>query len=120
MYVRKVKDLENEFVERFSKLLSDLFSSNLPIGFDISYYMGENEEDVRGLYLEIISKGVGIIYARFQEMKPWETPYDHEEAFISQVTSDLMMAGVTFINMEKYHHNMKGTPLKASRKIFMN
>ena len=117
------KSIENEFVEQLRKLLTGFFPDTMPVGFDLKYFIGEDDKGIRGLYFEINSKNVGNIFFKFKPMKAWETPADHEERFISEIVNDLMLAGITFVNFEKLKENEfnknKGW-LKASRKIHVN
>ena len=123
MKMKKIESIENEFVGQLQKLLSGFFPKEMPVGFDLKYFIGEDDKGVRGLYFEVNSKNVGNIFFKFQPLEPWETPADHEDKFIGNIVNDLMLAGITFVNFEKLRENdfnkNKGW-LRASRKIHVN
>lgn len=121
MEVKQLKEIENIFVDHLKKIISDRFS-NMPVRFKISYMIGETE-GVKGLYFEIQSTQVGIIYDKFEELKAYELPSDKEEEFISDVVNDLILGGLTFLYVEKgklMHTEHRPKKLVATHTLFLN
>lgn len=93
--MKRIETRDNEFVEQFRKTLEDSF----PIGlkFKVDYYLGE-DKGVQGLYFSISSK-FGRLFAKTKPLKSGQTVYDIEEEFMNAVINDLVINGVTFVNM---------------------
>ena len=101
MEVKILEYRESEVVERLQKTLNEAFSP-ISMKFDVKYFIGEeiiNKDKV--LCILISSSKAGIIYERIVIMKSYQTPMDVEEDFIGGVMTDITLAGVTFLNIEK-------------------
>jgi len=122
--MKRIETRENEFVNQLQKVLYEFSHINLKIGFDLDYYIGEDDNNIRGLCFELTSKTVGLIYFKFQQIESHETPYDYEEGFINDIVHDLVLAGISFMHLtevEKLSSKTKeGEWLKASRKLYAN
>lgn len=100
MKIKKVEGRTNEFVEHLTKMLNDSFG-NLPINFHVNYFLGEDTKGTKGLYFVLSSNKAGQFYEKFTPIEIYQTPMDIEEEFIAAVINDLVLAGVTFVNLEK-------------------
>ena len=101
MEVKVLEHRENEFVEHLRKMLGETFHT-IPITFDINYFIGEDTSNGdKVLCFVLTSSKAGVIYEKLVSMKVFETPMDVEEDFVNQIVADLILAGVTFVNLEK-------------------
>lgn len=98
MKVKRIETIRNEFVEQLESTLHTSFPKQLR--FKIDYYIGEDDNSTRGLYIEVISKVFGILYMKVCQMKDWETIGDIEDEFMNNVINDLLLAGVSFLQTE--------------------
>jgi hypothetical protein len=96
--IRKIETIENEFVEQLQNMLHKSFPEK--ISFTIQYYIGEDSKGIKGLYIEVISNAFGMVYMKAREMKNWEVVADIEQEFINAVINDLVLAGVSFLQVE--------------------
>jgi hypothetical protein len=96
--MKRIETRENEFVVQFKELLLNSFPHVLD--FKVDYFVGE-DKGVKGLYFTMTSK-FGRIYTKIEEMKPHQTVYDLEEGFMDKVINDLMLTGVTFMNVKAF------------------
>ena len=96
--IREIEPRENEFITHFRMMLRDTFP--LALGHEAKYVIGEDEQGRRGLYFELTSKKFGKLYSKFG---PITTMVDEQEdEFIHIVINDLVIAGITFMNVEAY------------------
>jgi len=121
MEVRVLEHRESEFVERLKTTLNEAFN---PIGmsFDINYFIGESTANKGKLLCFIIQcSKTGIIYEKIIEMKPHETPMDVEDNFVDMIVGELLLSGVTFLNIEKIRtFNPLFNKQKLKEQIKMN
>lgn len=110
--IKKIESRDNEFIRHFKEMLETHFPS--VFNYKVVYIIGEDEKGRRGLYFELISKLFGSIYSRFEEIKSYETVYDHEEEFINNVINDFVLGGITLMNIES---NEKRRNEKVIREI---
>jgi len=104
MKVKVLEDRNNEFVEHLKMVLNTTFHS-MPMNFTVEYFVGEDVKGIKGLYFILSSSKAGSIYEKITPMKEFETPLDIEENFVNQIISDLVLAGITFVNLEKLRIN---------------
>ena len=97
--MKRIETRENEFVVQFKELLKNSFP--LVLNFKVDYYLGEDNNGKRGLYFTLTSK-FGRIYTKIQPMKDSQVVYDIEEEFMDKVINDLMLTGVTFMNVKEF------------------
>jgi len=127
--MKRIEARENDFIVHFKEMLKESFPPAL--GFEVEYYIGEDKQGTRGLYFAITSKDFGHMYSRFGEIQSHQTTYDVEEGFTNKVINDLVLAGVTFLNLEAYreHGNLsiskeiQETPFRATlprKMLFVN
>ena len=98
MTIKRIETISNEFVEQLESSLHSSFPKQ--IRFKVDYYIGEDSDSIRGLYIEIISSLFGTLYMRVQQMKNWETVGDVEDSFMNSVINDLVLAGISFLQGE--------------------
>jgi len=101
--MKKIETRDNEFVIHFREVLKTHFPSIFR--YRVQYMLGEDREGRRGLYFELKSELIGEIYSRFEELGSHETPFDHEEEFINNVINDLVLSGITLMNIEAHEKN---------------
>ena len=130
MYLYKMKRIEtrdNEFLMQFRDTLRDSFPHALKLTVD--YYVGE-DKGVRGLYFTLTSR-FGLLYSRTIKMKDGETVLDVEEPFMDKVINDLVLQGISFLNLlafdsvnpEKVVREIEAVPFRSSsprRLIYQN
>jgi len=97
--MKRIETRHNEFVEHFKTMLSNSFPP--PLKYKVEYFVGE-EKGTRGLYFGLTSKVFGGLYNRWEEVLPHETIADIEDEFIDKVINDLVLAGITFLNVEAH------------------
>jgi len=100
MKVRVLEVRENEFVEHLKRMLNDTYRV-APVTFDVNYFIGEDVKGKKGLCFILSSSKAGSIYEKFTPLQMFETPLDIEDGFVSQIINDLVLAGVTFVNLER-------------------
>ena len=109
--MKRIETRENEFVVQFKELLKNSFP--LVLNFKVDYYLGEDNNGKRGLYFTLTSK-FGRIYTKIQPMKDSQVVYDIEEEFMDKVINDLMLTGVTFMNVKEFESI---NPQRVEREI---
>lgn len=97
--MKRLETRENEFVVQFKELLKNSFP--LVLNFEVDYYLGEDHNGRRGLYFTLTSK-FGRIYTKIQLMDDSQVVYDIEEEFMDSVINDLVLTGVTFMNVKEF------------------
>ena len=97
--MKRIETRENEFVVHFKEVLKNSFP--LVLNFRVDYYLGEDKNGKRGLYFTLTSK-FGRIYTKIQLMDDSQMVYDIEEEFMDKVINDLMLTGVTFMNIKEF------------------
>jgi len=98
--MKKIEARDNDFIVHFKEMLKESFPK--PLDFRVDYYVGEDDKGARGLYFHIESIQFGTIFSRFHELKPEQVVYDIEEEFINRVINDLVIAGVTIMNVKAF------------------
>ena len=93
--MKRIETRDNEFLMQFRKTLRDSFPHVL--NFKVDYYLGE-DKGVRGLYFTLTSK-FGKLFVKTKALKSGEVIADIEEEFMNAVINDLIMNGITFVNM---------------------
>jgi hypothetical protein len=96
--MKRIETRENEFVVQFKELLKNSFPHVLD--FKVDYFIGE-EKGVKGLYFTLTSR-FGRIYTKIEPMKDHQNIYDVEEPFMDKVINDLMLTGVTLMNIKAF------------------
>ena len=93
--MKRIETRDNEFLMQFRNTIRDSFPPALD--FKVDYYLGE-DNGVRGLYF-IITSRFGRLFTKIKNLKNGQVVYDIEEEFMNEVINDLIMNGVTFMNM---------------------
>lgn len=101
MEVKILEHRESEFVEHLKTMLYDTFHS-ISMSFEINYFVGEDTSNGdKVLCFVLTSSKAGVIYEKIITMEAFETPMDVEDTFVNQIVNDFILAGVTFVNLEK-------------------
>jgi hypothetical protein len=95
--MKRIEKLENDFVLHFTEMLKESFPSLLK--FKVDYYLGE-VKGKRRLCFEIENNYSGRIFSRYHELKSHEVVADIEDTFINLLVNDLVMVGVTLLNIQ--------------------
>ena len=96
--MKRIETRDNEFLMQFRKTLLDSFPPALD--FKVDYYLGE-DKGVRGLYFTMTSR-FGVIFTRVKPLEVGQLVYDVEEEFMNRVINDLIMNGVTLLNVNAF------------------
>ena len=115
--MKRIETRDNEFLMQLREILRNSFPPALD--FKVDYYLGE-DKGVKGLYFILTSK-FGRLFARTRPLKSGQVVYDIEEEFMNTVINDLVMNGITFVNMlafESVSNEMVAEQIKA--KDFIN
>lgn len=97
--IKKIETRENDFTMQLKEMLEESFP--LALGHEVIYIIGEDEEGRRGLYFELNSKKLGKLYSKFMEIETAVFEIEHE--FINKVINDLVLSGVSFMNVQTYN-----------------
>jgi len=97
--MKKIEQLDNVFIDQLKMLIREALNPEL--NFSLDYYIGKDNNGVRGMCFDISSK-FGLVFRRFAVMKGHEIVADIEEDFITKVLNDLVLAGITFMNVEAF------------------
>lgn len=124
MKIRILENRENDFVEHLKRMLNDFFTGT-PFHFKVSYFVGEDTKGNKGLYFELSSTKTGSIYQNFAPVSSSQTPMDIEDELINKIINDFVLAGVSFINLEKlrssdFVQEKRGKKLITRHKIYLN
>lgn len=93
--MKRIETRDNEFIMQFRKSLGSSFPPALDLKVD--YYLGE-EQGVKGLYFTITSR-FGLLFRKIMQLEPRHVIADVEEEFMNMLINDLVMNGVTFLNL---------------------
>lgn len=115
--MKRIETRDNEFLMQFRKILGDSFPDVLD--FKVDYYLGE-DKGVTGLYF-ILTSRFGRLFARTKPLKSGQTVYDIEEEFMNTVINDLIMNGITFVNMLAFESiSNRKVEMEIKAKDFIN
>ena len=95
--IKRIETINNDFLEQLNTMLQETFPKAM--SFNIDYFIGE-EKGTRGIYMQIISKTSGMLYNRKHILKPDEFVSDVEDEVINKTLNDLVLAGISFLNIE--------------------
>jgi hypothetical protein len=73
-----------------------------PLVYKVDCYLGEDRKGKRGLHFTLDCKPFGRVYSKFEYMLYGQTVDEFEDEFMNKVINDLVLAGVTFLNMEAH------------------
>jgi hypothetical protein len=96
--MKRIETRDNEFLMQFRKTIRSSFPPALD--FQVDYYLGE-DKGVQGLYFSITSR-FGRIYTRIRNLKEGELVYEIEDEFMNQVINDLIINGLTLLNINAF------------------
>ena len=108
--MKRIETRDNEFLVQFRTILQSSFPPALD--FKVDYYLGE-DKGVRGLYFTMTSR-FGTIFTRVKVLESGQVVYDIEEEFMNVVINDLILNGVTLLNINAFE---SVSPIRVDAEI---
>jgi hypothetical protein len=115
--IKKIEPRENEFTLQLQEMLGNAFP--LALGYEVVYIIGEDEKGKRGLYFELNSKEFGKLYSKFMIINTLAS--EIEDEFMNSVINDLVMAGVSLMNIASFNRTKdKSVITEINKSDFRN
>lgn len=94
--IQVIRILKNDYIEHLREVLYTTFKKQ-GIGFEIEFFLGEDEGHNNFVCISISSTEVGIVYRKAMRIYPEETIKEIEDEFIEMLRDNLTTLGIQFM-----------------------